>query len=454
MLKNKYEIKDIDLDSIYSENVTSSGTDHEPLRKLRILACPANEGGCAYYRIILPMQKMLELHGNEVEVRLDLNPLGFDAEAMKREGKGGIKFKDWTPEAFEWADVVFTQNIHNFGGPYTIEILKEAEKYGCFTHYDNDDLLTDLYEGHRLYKVYKDNQLDALTKHIYANVDMVSVTQRKFAERVAPYVNKALVIIKNAIDYQLPCWNEKKLRPPRKKTTRIGWVGGIHHEEDVKDFPGVASLVNGRVGPENVQWGFYGRPPMPMNAKGEPEPDWQQEVWDNYTKMLTKGLKHRNYQVFTAMPGDKYGMMYTNIDVAIAPLDFNNFNDSKSEIKVAECGRYGIPLVATNCGCYDETIVNGETGYLIDPTNDRREWARILTKLCKDPKHRIEMGQNLKRITDNAFDLGKNVYGRIELYRELIQTKTGVADAKAAELSEIQRNKDKKRDIPAEKESW
>ena len=394
-------------------------------RKLRILACPANEGGCAYYRIIMPMQKLMELHSDEVEVRIDMNPLGWDKEASEREQKGGLILPDWTPENLEWADIVFTQNIHNFGGPYTYQLMRKALEMGKLTHYDNDDLLTDLYSGHRLFDVYSEHQLADLTKAIYSMVDLVTVTQRKFAERIAPFVNRALVIIKNSIDYNLPCWNAPKTKSPKKKLTRIGWVGGIHHEEDVKEFPFVAAKVNAKAGPENVHWGWYGRPPMPME-NGKPNPDWQQEVWENYERLLTKGIRHKNYQVYGALPGDKYGHMYTNIDVAIAPLQFNNFNDSKSEIKVAECGRYAAPLVATDCGCYDETIINGETGFLISPDNNPTDWTNALTKLIKDPKMRIEMGNNLKEITDTYFDINKNVKGRIDLYKEIKSMKESV----------------------------
>jgi hypothetical protein len=76
----------------------------------------------------------------------------------------------------KWADVVFTQNIHNFGGNYTIEIMRKAHELGKFTHFDTDDLLTNLYEGHRLYGVYEDQRLNEVTKYIYNNVDLVSVT--------------------------------------------------------------------------------------------------------------------------------------------------------------------------------------------------------------------------------------------------------------------------------------
>jgi glycosyltransferase involved in cell wall biosynthesis len=381
-------------------------------KKLRILAANSNLGGCAYYRIMLPMQKLAELYPDEVEVRFDDNPLGWCKETGKT-----------TPENFEyenlkWADVVFTQNIHNFGGNYTIEIMRKAHELGKFTHFDTDDLLTNLYKGHRLYGVYEDQQLDEVTKYIYNNVDLVSVTQRKFAQRIAPFVNGALVVIKNAIDYSLPCWNSKKLPKP-KKLTRVGWVGGIHHDVDIKHFSLIPHLVNQKVGPQKVHWGFYGKPQQPPGER-----DWQWDVWEGYEQQVKKGLRGQsNYTIFPAMPPNTYGEMYTNIDVNIAVLDNNEFNDSKSEIKAMECGRYGIPLVATNVGCYDEIIVNGQTGYLIDPSNPKKEWVKALSRCINDPKHVQEMGMALKTLCDELYDINKIVGGRLALYRQMMDLK-------------------------------
>ncbi len=104
-----------------------------------------------------------------------------------------------------------------------------------------------------------------------------------------------------------------------------------------------------------------------------------------------------------------------HIDIAIAPLQSNAFNDSKSDIKVAECGRYKVPLVATDVGCYSDTIVNGETGYLISPDAPKSEWVRVLTKMIKDPKGTKEMGENLHSITEQLFDLNKVAYHRLDI---------------------------------------
>ena len=130
--------------------------------KLKILVCPANKGGCSYYRAWSPYSKLLEMFPDTLEVRFDENPLGLDTST-------GVWLPDWEFENMKWADVVMTQNIANFGGPYTARIIGKAQEFGKFVHYDTDDLLTNLYEGHRLYKVYQDKGLSEITKFIYSH---------------------------------------------------------------------------------------------------------------------------------------------------------------------------------------------------------------------------------------------------------------------------------------------
>ena len=384
--------------------------------KLKILVVPANDGGCSYYRAWSPFAKLAELYPNIVDIRYDKNPLGLDTEK-------GAWDEDFDFENMHWADIIMTQNICNYGGPYTARIVGKAKEFGKFVHYDTDDLLTELYDGHRLKQVYEEKGLSEMTKFIYANADLVTVTQRKFAERVKDYCGGVLAVVKNAIDYNLPCWNVPKSKPRRKRTVRIGWAGGIHHEEDVKEFAGVPHFVNQRVGVENVEWHFFGKPPKDPNNPPEKE-DWQHDVWKNYQKILLRGFKGAtNWHVHEALSTDRYGAIFSHIDIAIAPLQMNPFNDSKSEIKVAECGRYKIPLVASNVGCYDETIKNGKTGYLIDVAAPPKDWVNVLTRMVKDLRGTREMGNNLHKITEEYFDLNKVVKSRLELYRDTFELK-------------------------------
>ena len=373
-------------------------------KKLRILVVPANEGGCAYYRAIMPFEKLQEICSDRVEVRMDKNPLGVDDENGKWQ-------ENWEFENLKWCDVVVVSNISNYGGQYTARIIGKAKQFGKFVHFDTDDLLTDLYDDHRLKQVYEEKGLSKITMHMYSSSDLVTVTQGKFAERVKPYVNGALAVVKNAIDYSLPCWNVP--RKPDSKVVRIGWAGGIHHDPDVREFAAVTHLVNQKVGSEKIWWDFYGHPP---NVAKD---DWQIDVWRGYKKHLVGAMKGRkNWSIHYAMPPHAYGGMFANMDIAIAPLQMNAFNDSKSDIKVAECGRYGVPLIASDVGCYNETIKEWETGYLVPPKASKMVWTKVLAKAIKEHGLRKRMGRNLKKITDNLFDIRKVVHQRVDLYEE------------------------------------
>ena len=76
------------------------------MKKLRILACPANEGGCAYYRVIGPAKKLMELYPEKVEIRFNKNPLGI-VESGENIGKWQ---PDWDFEDMKWADIVWINN--------------------------------------------------------------------------------------------------------------------------------------------------------------------------------------------------------------------------------------------------------------------------------------------------------------------------------------------------------
>lgn len=402
----------------------------DEVEKLKILACPPNYGGCAQYRIIVPMTKLQELYPDKVEVRYCDDPLG--AEHMRDNPGEQFGFDE-----MKWADVILTCNIHKYGGDYTVGIARMAQQLGKFMHFDTDDLLTDLYPGHRHYDAYQTQQLGDYCKAMYALSDLVSVTQVKFADRVSQFCqNGVLAVIKNSIDFNLECWNAPKV-PAGNRVTRIGWVGGIHHEEDVKEFKGVMMNLSQKVGKENIFWKLHGKPPIdPSNVDN----DWQQSVWDNYQKWLTYGAKKTNVFIGNALPIDKYGLFYRDMDVSIAPLQMNAFNDSKSEVKLMECGRYGIPLVASDVGCYSEIIENGKTGFLIGKENRTTEWVKRLAYLHKNPEKRIEMGQNLKKVVDQYFDINKHVGERLELYTNVIKMKKDYLDGlklKDRETSEV-----------------
>jgi glycosyltransferase involved in cell wall biosynthesis len=384
-------------------------------RKLRILAFVPNDGGCSYYRLIMPYRKLVEKFSNVVDIKFDYNPLGWE---LPKDGKPFSE--NINRELFDWADIVVTNNITNYGVNYLARVCGITKEHKKKFHFDTDDLLTDIYAGHRLERTYKEGGLSEVVKWVYHNSDLTTVTQRKFAERISQYCQRdhLLAVIKNSIDYDLPAWSSPRTQVHKGRFVRIGWAGGIHHEEDVKEFAGVPWIVNQKVGIHNVRWDFYGKPPIQ-----DDKDQWQHDVWKNYERIICNGFKGaKNYTINAALPADRYGVMYANMDAAIAPLQMNPFNDSKSDIKVAEAGRYKVPLICSNVGCYDDTIVNGKTGFLIPPSAPAKIWVDTLAKCIKNPDLLREMGENLHKITEEKFNINKVLYHRLNLYSYLLNS--------------------------------
>lgn len=107
-----------------------------------------------------------------------------------------------------------------------------------------------------------------------------------------------------------------------------------------------------------------------------------------------------DYEVITASYGrnqkskELMPLFYTNIDIYV------NFSQSEGQNNgIMEAGAMGIPVIATKTGAAPEMIVDGESGYLINRTEE--DLRSALLKL-KDEQKRIVMGRELcKEINKN-----------------------------------------------------
>jgi len=95
---------------------------------------------------------------------------------------------------------------------------------------------------------------------------------------------------------------------------------------------------------------------------------------------------------------------------------------------VIEAMASGKPVVATAPGGPSETVVNGETGFLVPPS-DASAIARALEVLLADPQKRISMGDAGRRRAREMFSLPRYVTEFEELYdavlKEMLVTAPG-----------------------------
>jgi glycosyltransferase involved in cell wall biosynthesis len=87
---------------------------------------------------------------------------------------------------------------------------------------------------------------------------------------------------------------------------------------------------------------------------------------------------------------------------------------------VIEAMASGKPVVATAPGGPSETVVDGETGFLVPPS-DASAMAKALEELLADPQKRISMGEAGRRRAREVFSLPRYVTEFEELYETILR---------------------------------
>ena len=108
----------------------------------------------------------------------------------------------------------------------------------------------------------------------------------------------------------------------------------------------------------------------------------------------------------------------SKIDINIAPIKENIFNEAKSENKWLEAALVKIPTVASNFGAFKKVIINGETGLLCTNNED---WYNSLKNLILNTNFR-------KTIAEKAFDVVKKKYNTIETSSRLSNLINSIAN--------------------------
>lgn len=230
---------------------------------------------------------------------------------------------------------------------------------------DFDDLLTDLSPHNHFHRtVWKDmpRRLHALGRLS----DCLTVSTSALAEEMRAYHNDVR-IVPNGIDPTL--WPQPDQDQPQKHSSklRVGWAGSISHAADLALLRSVVTeLAN------EVEWVFFGMCLEDMRP---------------HLTEFHRGVSFADYPRKLAELG---------LDLAIAPLELNRFNECKSNLRLLEYGALGIPTIATDiepyrCGL-PVTLVNNRPESWIRAIRDRlgerdtlrAEGSRLRDAVLKD----------------------------------------------------------------------
>jgi GT2 family glycosyltransferase len=338
----------IAFDPAYNRNLSSFGFgfaveteggptwDPEFRPRERVLVYPADREGCGEYRIIAPSRALFRagvMHSYET-MRL-LSP-----PELARMAPDSIVFQ----RQLEWNQIDY------------IEQVKDTSK--TFRIFEIDDLITNLpvKSAHRP-SIAPD--IAQRMKKAVSLCDRLVVSTEPLARQFGKFCDET-VVLPNRLEKHRWLGITPKRRTDGKP--RVGWAGAIGHLGDLSLIAGVVEATS-----KEVDWIFFGMCPdklKPFVAEFHP---WAQ--LHDYAKKL--------------------GAL--DLDLAVAPLEHNPFNEAKSNLRLLEYGMLGYPVICTDilpyqCGLPVQRVANRH-----------RDWVKAIRDTAADREACRRAGEALRK---------------------------------------------------------
>jgi glycosyltransferase involved in cell wall biosynthesis len=133
-------------------------------------------------------------------------------------------------------------------------------------------------------------------------------------------------------------------------------------------------------------------------------------------RQLSGSLGVSESVIFTgALSQDEIPSAYSAADVFVLPSLFESFGISLIEAQAA-----GKPVICTRVGGAPEALVEGKTGFLVEPRNVRQLEASIINVLSDSDLAR-KMGEKGKKYVEARFSIPNNVKSIVDAYKKLLQ---------------------------------
>lgn len=240
-----------------------------------------------------------------------------------------------------------------------VEKLREYKANGIKLLHDMDDHFI-LSSNHILKDTYRQQNMPERFKALLELADVVTVTNSYLASELKAYVNGEIVVVPNAIKFDQGqfCINQDF-----ESGTPLTYVGGNTHLHDLE-------LI---------------RKAVPLNELTIGGVNKDCQVWEEVTKRF-RGVSTKPQATL-----DSYMNLYEGHKIALAPLEKNNFNACKSNLKVLEAGAKGLPIVCSRVHPYFNDLDKDVVVY----GNSENSWRSAVQKLLKDDEYRKDKGLEL-----------------------------------------------------------
>ncbi|MDP2745264.1 glycosyltransferase [Pseudomonas sp.] len=355
-------LADIARDPAYNRNLALSGRGFDlevdsgltwsPLswRPLPVvLAHPADPFGCGNYRVIKPFSALKESGMADGMMSIGLLQVP-DLERLD-------------------PDVIVLQRQI---GDERLDAMRRIKKFSrAFTIYELDDYLPNL----PLKSVHRPQMPKDILKSLRKGlsfVDRFTVSTAPLAEAFAG-LHGDIRVVENRLP--VDWWSGLSSMRRRGRKPRVGWAGGVSHTGDLELITDVVKELAGE-----VEWVFMGMCP---------------EVIRPYVHEMHVGVAIDLYPAALAS---------LDLDLALAPVEQNLFNECKSNLRLLEYGACGFPVICSDLVCYQGALP------VTRVKNRFKDWVDAIRMHISDLDASARMGDELRRQVQHGWMLdGENL---------------------------------------------
>ena len=329
-------------------------------------------GGCGWYRIVGPAEKIKETR-KDWDVTIAHNP-PEDSES----------WNEWLQEF----DLIW---VHHPDSPEFVAVLMGiGDAMGSKVVVDLDDNYLDVDESNPAKIVYYEGSPFVRTAMKAAEwADMVTVTTHPLKTLYSKY-NENIKVIPNVLDCST--WNA----PEEHEGTIIGYAGSPTHYADLMlIFEPMKKIMDKY---QDVRLRFMNYVPDEWMSEFEGRIEYfnGETSYEKFVKRLPE----------------------LGFDIGLAPLVDTDFNVCKSECKFLEYSAMGIPTVASRVGPYKRVMRSMHTGMLC---RNEAEWEENLSFLIENPDERTVIGSKAKEYVLRQASLDGTIQAWIDTCEKLLK---------------------------------
>jgi glycosyltransferase involved in cell wall biosynthesis len=301
----------------------------------RIYAHPADMTGCGEIRISTPLRAL--------------------DRASLIQGGGGIRFLGPWELATLAPDTIVTQRIFSDLGLSWLAAYRKFSR-GLLI-YELDDLITRIPHENEHGRGFP-TDIEARIRKAIGLCDRLVVSTEALADAYSRFANET-VVAPNLLDDAI--WGDLQRISKPGERPRIGWAGSTSHGGDLVLMHDVIRNLS-----DEVDWVFLGFCPDALRP---------------FVREFHPPVAIKDYPAALARLG---------LDIAIAPLAANAFNEAKSNLKLLEYGALGYPVVCSNVLPYQGNLP------VVRVANTTQQWVAALRRLLSDADERRSLGDALQ----------------------------------------------------------